>query len=235
VSVAGHLRIDLDEYDARIRTFVPGYESMLTVASGVLDALTASRPTVVDLGTGTGALAEACLAVRPGARLVGVDADPGMLEVARARLRGRGRADLREGDFLEAGLPACDAIVACLALHHVRTPAAKRSLYARCHAALRPGGVLVSADRFLGTGQAAEAAEREAWASHLRRSYTGEEAEAYLAAWGEEDVYFHLEDELTWLREPGFVPEIAWRREGFAVLAAWRDEVPPAGAAKGRP
>ena len=36
MSVATHLGIDLGEYDARIRTFIPHYEEMLDVAAGSL-------------------------------------------------------------------------------------------------------------------------------------------------------------------------------------------------------
>jgi SAM-dependent methyltransferase len=48
-----------------------------------------ATPAVVDLGTGSGTLAERILDVRPRARLIGIDADPAMLATATRRLRGR--------------------------------------------------------------------------------------------------------------------------------------------------
>jgi len=39
MSVASQLRIRLDEYDARIRTSIPGYEQMLDAGAGALAAL----------------------------------------------------------------------------------------------------------------------------------------------------------------------------------------------------
>src|SRR4029453_11754460 len=84
---APHLVNNLQEYDARIRTFIPGYEEMLDVAAGVLAASVRRRgPRVLDLGTGTAALASRCLAVKPSARITGVDEDEGMLAVARTRI-----------------------------------------------------------------------------------------------------------------------------------------------------
>lgn len=227
MSVAGHLRIELEAYDASIRAFVPGYEAMLREAAAVLADLPAADPQIVDVGVGTGALAAACLAVRPDARLTGIDADPGMLAAARERLAGTGSGPaapvrLVEADFLEAALPACDAIVASLALHHVPSPAAKRAFYDRCAAALRPGGVLVSADRFLADERPARAGERQAWLAHLERSFTPAEARGHLEAWAEEDRYFPLGDELGWLRAAGLAPQVTWREPGFAVVAAWR-------------
>jgi SAM-dependent methyltransferase len=240
MSVAGHLRIELEEYDASIRAFVPGYEAMLREAAAVLADLPAATPEVVDLGIGTGALSATCLAVRPDARLTGFDADPEILTAARGRLSGArpdGRPPPRliQADFLEAPLPACDAIVASLALHHVPTAAAKRAFYVRCAGALRPGGVLVTADRFLAGEPSAEAAEREAWLAHLERSFSRAEAEGYLSAWADEDTYFPLREEIVWLREADLAPEVRWHEPGFAVVAAWREPAAAGTATPGAP
>jgi len=224
MSVGRHLRIALDEYDARIRTFVPHYEEMIDRVADALHLVDAAHPTVVDLGIGTGALARACLAVRPDTRLIGIDADAQMLDTARARLGGMENVQLIEANFVEHALPAADAFVACIALHHIREPAAKQKFYGRVFECLRPGGVLISADCFPGALPALALRHHEAWLAHLEHSYPRSEAEAYLRAWAEEDIYFALEDELTWLRRAGFRPEVLWRREGFAVVAAVRTD-----------
>jgi len=224
MSVRAHLRIDLAEYDSRIRTFVPGYEDMVRVAGESLRFVSSTEPRIVDLGVGTGALGVACLDARPGAEFVGIDSDPGMLKAAQVRLAEYPRVELVEADFLRVDLPACDAIVACISLHHVQTQEEKRTLYANCRAALRPSGVLVSADCFPGAEPAVAAEHREAWLIHLAISYSRAEAEAHLASWAGEDVYFPLKSELGWLREAGFRPEVLWRNGGFAVIAAFASD-----------
>ncbi len=123
MSVAAHLGVHLTEYDARIRTFIPDYAEMLDVASA---AVPASARTIVDLGTGTGAPAARCLARRPRARIVGIDADPGIAALAAQRLGDRARVGI--GSFLRVPIPRCDAIFASFALHHVRTRLAKKRL-----------------------------------------------------------------------------------------------------------
>jgi len=222
VSVADHLNVQAGEYDAGIGTYVPHYEEMIDRLAGALRTLDAERPTIVDLGIGTGALSARCLEALGAARVVGVDADPEMLEVAAARLEGHEEAELIPGDFLEVPLPDCDAVVACISLHHVATPEGKRTLYRRCAEALRPGGLLLSGDRFLATDPALRETEREAWLAHLGRTYTPEESEAHLAAWAEEDFYFPLADELAWIEEAGLSPDVLWRADGFAVVAGRR-------------
>lgn len=224
-SHASHLGIDLREYDARIRTFVPAYEEMLDEAAAAVDTLVAKRaPRVLDLGIGTGALSARVLRVRPQARIVGIDSDPAMLAVAARRLGGR--LDSIEADFSRADLrsvhdrrePPFDAITASLALHHVRTRRHKAAVYRRCFAALGPRGVLVSADNCLASSPAIQRADRAAWRGHLERSYTRSQSEHYLRTWAREDVYFRLDDERELMEAAGFAVDIVWRRRLFAVL-----------------
>ncbi|MEX2283762.1 MAG: class I SAM-dependent methyltransferase [Gemmatimonadota bacterium] len=222
MSVATHLSIRVDEYDSRIRTFVPGYEHLIATAAETLGLLDASSPVIIDLGAGTGALSARCLDLLPNAELIAVDSDPAMIEVARVRLQHHPRVSFLAGNFLELVLPPCDAIVACIALHHVSSAQAKRDLYAACHLALRPGGLLVSADCF--PARDARLAERQhrQWLAHLQQVYTAADAEAYLTSWALEDTYFPLEDELEWLSGAGFQPDVISREGGFAVIAGRR-------------
>ena len=215
MGVASHLHINLAEYDSRIRSFIPDYEEMLAAAAGVLSG---RERVVVDLGVGTGALAKRCLERAPQAGLVGIDSDPAMIAVARRRLGPR--AQYVAGSFLRMAIPTCDAAVAALSLHHVRTRPAKARLYARLRSALRPSGVLVSADCHPSRHPAEARRQRDAWVDHLRRSYTVARAEKFLWLWAQEDVYVPLHDELRMLHETGYMVEVVWRRGPFAVISA---------------
>ena len=225
-SVASHLGIDLNEYDARIRTFIPGYESLLAAGAA---AVPRGARTIVDLGTGTGALAWRCLQRARGARLIGIDADPGMLAVAGRRLAATARpsapATFVTGNFLRTPIPRCDTVVASFALHHVRTRGAKARLYARIRSALRRRGVLVSVDCHPSRDRLLARAQREAWLTHLRRAYSKREAQGFLDAWSKEDVYVPLESEVRMLERAGFAVTVVKRSESFAVLRALVEQV----------
>lgn len=98
---------------------------------------------VVDLGCGSGRLAG--LLGRAGHRVVGIDLSPSMIALAR---RNAPEARLIAGSFLTARLPRCDAVVSVgECLNYLSDPrngaAARRRLFRRVHAALRPGGLLV--------------------------------------------------------------------------------------------
>ena len=218
MGAATHLGIKLGEYDSVIRTLIPHYTDLIDEAASAVDHVARRRPAVVDLGTGSGALAARVLAVRPGARIIGIDDDAGMLAMADKRLRGR-IATIR-ANFEKARIPRCDVITASFALHHIPTARRKAAMYRRCFAALGPGGLLVNADCCLASTAKLQAAHRASWIAHLQRTCTRKKAEGFLKAWAKEDVYFTLDREIRLLEEAGFQVEVVWRKDSFAVIAA---------------
>ncbi|MBP9620065.1 MAG: peptide chain release factor N(5)-glutamine methyltransferase [Candidatus Microthrix parvicella] len=85
-------RLDLAT-DARALIPRPETEMVVEVALAHLDRIVADgvrAPLVVDLGTGTGAIALSLVAERPGVRVVATDASDDALSVARANLAGVG-------------------------------------------------------------------------------------------------------------------------------------------------
>jgi tRNA (cmo5U34)-methyltransferase len=228
MSVSAHLAVDPRDYDDRIRRLIPLYDELIPEVARALAHSTRRIRRIVDLGVGTGALAQACLAKVPEARVWGIDADAAMMQVARKRLgRRRGRAHLMtrvtlvEGSFLDVPLPACDAIVASYALHHIKTLRQKQAFYRRCFEALRPGGVLVNGDCAPASTPQGFAQDLNVWFTHLARTFGGRaRAKRVYESWADEDVYVPLADELTLLRRAGFHTDVPWRRSPFAVIVA---------------
>ena len=101
---------------------------------------------VLDVGTGTGALALRIARRRPDARVVAVDGDERVLAIARGK-PGADAVEWRTG--LAGRLPLedaeADAAVLSLVLHHL-TPEARRAALADLLRVLRPGGTLHVAD-----------------------------------------------------------------------------------------
>ena len=110
--------------------------------AAVAAAQVAPGALVVDVGTGTGFLAEAALDA--GARVIGVDASDGMLEQVRSRFSGR-PFEARAGDVdtipVDAG--SADAVLANMVLHHAPDPPHAIREMTRI---LKRGGILVITD-----------------------------------------------------------------------------------------
>ena len=216
-SVRQHLQLDIEAYDASIRSFIPGYEAMLERAAEEIARVKPER--ILDLGAGTGALAEAILERSDAAVVELVDVDGEMLSRAESRLRRFGERVRLRGQSFNDPLPGCDAVAASLALHHVADMGAKTALYGRIAQALRPGGVFVNADVTMPGADPDRAADYATWAAHLVACGINE-AQAYqhFDEWSDEDTYFPLDRELRAMREAGFDAECVWRQTPSTVL-----------------
>lgn len=223
-SVKRHLRVDADGYDVQIRRLIPHYEEMIVTGVEILAALTPADGHVLDLGGGTGALSWAVLDALPRARVTVLDVDSEMLDEARRRLaRFEGRVAFLQASFLDP-LPAADAVVASLALHHVHDLEAKTALYRAILDALSPGGVLLNLDAAVSEGGRLNALVFDRMAQEMGdHGISDAEARGHFASWAEEDRYFPLDVELRALREAGFDEvECFWRRGLSAVTCALR-------------
>lgn len=106
--------------------------------------------TIVDVGCGTGTFAIMLKMACPDARVVAIDPDPQVLEIARGKaLAADLTIDWRQGfgDDFSHIVPngAADKVVSSLVLHQC-PPNVKRSILAAMHTALRPSGLIAIAD-----------------------------------------------------------------------------------------
>ena len=212
-----HLRIDVDAYDRSIRQFIPGYEDMLAQAAGATAELDPEH--VVDLGAGTGALAQAVLQRCPRCTVELIDVDAEMLDQARARLAPfDSRVRFSQRPF-QGPLPRCDAIVASLALHHIPTLAEKEVVFGAIHAALDANGAFVNADANMPVDAAKQRADYRTWAAHLVTSGISEDrAWQHFQEWADEDTFLPIEDELSALRAVGFDAVRVWQSVPISVV-----------------
>jgi SAM-dependent methyltransferase len=140
-------------WEAQQTWHIPLREERFGVIGDAVAEFAGDAPLILDLGCGPGSLSRRLLDRLPGARAVGVDADPLLLELGRRNLGdGDGSlrlvdADLRDPAWVER-LPdpgPYDAVVSTTALHWLT----RQELGAVLHAAaglLREGGIFVNGD-----------------------------------------------------------------------------------------
>lgn len=207
-------------YEGPRRRLIPPFDAFYGTAVGALGLMAGPPKRVLDLGAGTGLLAERVAAAYPDAELVLTDAAPAMLDQARERLGHRATfhvADLREP------LPDDDfcAVISALAIHHL-DDAGKRDLFGRIHAALRPGGMFVNAEQVLGPGPFFDERFR-AWHEASSRALGATDAEwAGAVERMAQDRCATTEDQLTWMRDAGLDSACLVADHRFAVLAGRR-------------
>src|ERR1700730_16884001 len=132
----------LETYLAMMREAVPGYDQL---EDETAEATGVGARSILELGTGTGETARRVLDRHPDAQLIGIDARPEMLDVARDSLP-PDRVNLLVGR-LEDPLPQgpFDLVVSALAVHHLDA-VSKADLFRRIVATLGPSGRFVLAD-----------------------------------------------------------------------------------------
>jgi tRNA (cmo5U34)-methyltransferase len=216
-SVESHLQLQITEYDQLIRRFIPRYDEMLDEAVYLIRDAVGDAGKLVDLGIGTGALAERMIKAIPKAQIIGIDADAKMLEEAVRRLS-PDRTELRLQDFFSELPTAQNAYFAALALHHIRNLSRKQALYQKIYDSLLPGGLFLNADAMFDETESSQ--KRKRWAAHLiSAGFAEADAFYHLESWRKEDAYFGLETELELLRKAGFTDcDVAWRYGPMAVI-----------------
>ena len=221
-SVEGHLKLSVADYDRLIRQLVPGYAAMREAHIALLRKVLPAdrRVLVLDLGGGTGALAEAVADALPLAEVEIWDIDRAMLGVARERcVRFGSRVRFVERSFTDPLTP-CDAVVACIALHHVKDMGVKGAIYSNIYTALKPGGVFMNADLAIAAnGKMREFSYAEWIRTMAPHGINEQQARAHFASWAHEDYYPPLATELHLLSNGGFAdPECFWREIPCLIL-----------------
>ena len=207
------------DYDRIIRTLIPGYEQILSTIIWLLSQIVPRDGKIIELGGGTGALAEAVLRTLPQVQIETWDVDANMLAVAQDRLsKFAGRVSLRNKSFTEK-LPECHAVIATLSLHHIPTLDAKRSVYANIFEALLPHGIFLNGDCTLDPAEPTHTVMLRYWLDFMAKNgISDSEGRNHFTEWAKDDTYQHLFDELTILAEAGFLrPEVYWKEGPFAV------------------
>lgn len=183
-----------ESYLAMMREAVPGYDRL---EDEIASATGAGAKSILELGTGTGETARRVLDRHPDAQLIGIDASPGMVKVARESLHtdrvrllvGRLEDPLPEGPF--------DLVVSCLAVHHLEGTR-KADLFRRIARKLAPGGRFVLADVV----------------EPVDPSYV------VTAIDPEIDHPSRLDEQVAWIEAAGMLPQVTWTHRDLVVIVA---------------
>jgi len=207
-------------YDADRAKLIPCYDAFYRRAC---DLIPGGAKRILDLGAGTGILTTFVRFWYPDAHIDLMDFSAPMIDIARQRLASDTNVSFEIADYNTAPLGEnYDAIVSALSIHHLEHPA-KRALFAKIFAALRPGGVFVNAEQVAGPTPALDAVYKYLWLQQVREAGATPQQIADSLYRQQDDRCASVEDQLHWMREAGFSDADCWFKDNrFAVLAGTR-------------
>jgi ubiquinone/menaquinone biosynthesis C-methylase UbiE len=185
---------------------------------------------VLDLGVGSGLVAEAVLHALPRATLVGVDFSSPMLDLARGRLRRfADRVHLCAGDLSRPGeieLPRLryQAAFSIQTLHHL-DDGEKAAAFAWIAGLVEPRGLVVVIDR-VKVEEALFADWQVAW-RFVDPDVTGTYADHVNELAGAGDRPSTLEDQIEWMKSAGLAACCLHLYGNRAVLVGRKTRTPP--------
>jgi tRNA (cmo5U34)-methyltransferase len=194
----------------------------------VAEAAAAATPQarhVLDVGCGAGNYTLKLLEHLPNLDTTLIDLSQPMLDRATERV-GRattGRVTPIQSDIREVKLPAagCDIVLAAAVLHHLRTDAEWRTVFAAIHRSLRPGGSMWIFDMVDSSIPAVGQVMRRRYGEYLTRLKDAEYREHVFAYVEKEDTPRPLLFQTDLLREVGFVQvEVLHKNNSFAAFGA---------------
>jgi tRNA (cmo5U34)-methyltransferase len=227
-------------YDSAAEIIHPHY---LEIQDAILARIARPRDAeflLVDLGGGSGRLAERFLGRFPRATAIVVDQSEAFLEIAARRMapfEGRGSCQMaRLQDDWAARLPtAPQAITSMSAIHHL-SPEEKQAVYAQAYGALEPLGILLNGDEIRPDNDAEYRTAVETWAAHMRQIVADERVDVAMRPlfekWADlnvtrfgqqrvsgDDWHETIETQLAYFCDCGFRGVSApWHKQMWAVL-----------------
>ena len=141
-------------WDAQQEAYLPDREERFSAMIDAVEAACGPAPRLLDLAGGTGSITRRLLARLPRATSVVLDVDAALLTIARGSFGDDPRVQIRSADLatpawrdqLAEPDGSFDAVLTATALHWL-TPERLAGVYTEAAALLRPGGVLINADR----------------------------------------------------------------------------------------
>jgi tRNA (cmo5U34)-methyltransferase len=215
-----HFEEEAQDFDRIILTLIPDYLQMLNALVAAIPFDSTAVVRVVDLGCGTGTVAQRVLQAFPNAQVTCLDVAENMVTMAQTKLAQYPHVRWLVGDFDAFDADGkYDAVVSSLALHHLVTDDDKRRFYRRIYNALDPGGVFYNADVVLGSNDFLQAVYMREWRTFMRGGVSDTEIEGkWIPKYHAEDRPAKLVEQLSWLAEVGFVDvDVLWKHYNVAV------------------
>lgn len=208
------------EYDSQRRKLIPCFDDFYSIAVS-LAKTNKSNPDILDIGAGTGLLSSSVMEALPNAKLTLIDISEKMIEIAKNRLKYKPAVKYIIDDYTKYKFDETyDVVVSSLSIHHLPDNQ-KRELYANIYSILNPNGIFINADQVLGNTPFIESLYKSDWKRKVENSGLSQYEINSAYERTKLDKMASLDDQLTWLKEIGFLDvDCVYKYYNFVVMFA---------------
>jgi tRNA (cmo5U34)-methyltransferase len=222
-TVKNHFENEAKEFDEIILKLIPHYTEMI-------EALVLSIPfgkdeqiNVIDLGCGTGTIAQKIKVAFPNSKISCLDIAENMIKMAQIKIGEN--IDYYINDFYEFNFDKkYDVIISSLALHHLANDEDKKMFYRKIYNALNDNGIFYNADVVLGSNSHLQDLYMTKWKAFMKKSVSSDEIEnKWIVKYKAEDRPTSLINHINWLKDIGFKNiDIVWKYYNYCVYGGYK-------------
>ena len=222
-AVKSHFEAEAEKFDKIILKLIPHYTEMINALVLLIPFKKDEQINVIDLGCGTGTLAQKIKNAFPNSNISCLDIAENMIKLAQNKL-GK-NINCYIGNFYEYSFDKkYDVIASSLALHHLESDEDKKMFYQKIYNALNKNGVFYNADVVLGSNHHLQEIYMAKWKTFMNKNVSLEEINnKWMVNYRAEDRPTSLMNHINWLKDIGFNDvDVVWKYYNYGVYGGYK-------------
>jgi len=222
-TVKSHFEAEAEEFDKNILKLIPHYTEMINALVLSIPFKKDEKINVIDLGCGTGTVAQNIKDAFPNSNISCLDIAENMIKLTQNKLRGNINCNVC--NFYEYSFDKkYDVIISSLALHHLESDEDKIMFYQKIYNALNKNGVFYNADVVLGSNHHLQEIYMAKWKTFMNKNVSLEEINnKWMVNYRAEDRPTSLMNHINWLKDIGFNDvDVVWKYYNYGVYGGYK-------------
>lgn len=199
------------EYDGKIKCTIPYYEEFYRQVIDVVRNYSSEELTWLDVGCGTGKMAREAFHELNIRKFVFCDSSEEMIKSTKQEFACQ-NAEFLISDIQELNYTDAFDVVTAIQVNHYFPGKKRAKAYAKCHKALKPGGIFINFENFEPQDSACEELYLKRWKEYQRnQGKSDQECEEHVSRYKREYFPIPVTEQQRLMKECGFrSAELLW-------------------------